>query len=326
MAGFVVEKNGFISASACMADVAETMIANGFTQIYPVTAFEAANVVGDVFKVTLEASSSVDPLQATQPWRIHIEAVSKDLVSVVVATPTQLLVDGTYAYETNISGGNIDVLGSVGGQVTTGEYLPTNLNCGFINRTTRVGDNGTSYPLSYSLSISPRGLFIGTWEEAVTTEQSSFFNWLMVQRPVDRDTGSVITTGKSPVWCVNSTNNLFYQFIVRESDILRPGKRRSASANTEDSEAILNVETQVRLTEDGKYVVNFPSRLNTSRYRYSYELDMVGITSADVVSQYSDVELTVYGELTPRVYHALQSNKSNNTGMRLLVLQSGGGI
>lgn len=326
MTGFIVEKKGFTSASACMADVAETMVANGFTQIYPSSPFTAAGVTGDTFKVTLEASSAVDPLQSTQPWRVYIEAVAKDLVAVVIATPTQLTSTGTYAFETNTSGANIDVIGSVGGQVTGGTYTASNLSCGFINRGTRVGANGTSYPLSYSLSISPRGLFIGTWEDAVTTEQSSYFNWILVQRPVDRDTGSVITSGKAPVWCVNATNGLVYQFVVRESDILRPGRRRSASANTEDSEAIINVQTQVRLTEDGKYVVNFPSRLNTSRYRYPYELDMIGVTSADVVSQYSDVELTVYGESTPRVYHALQSNQANNTGMRVLVLNSGGGI
>ncbi len=88
----------------------------------------------------------------------------------------------------------------------------------------------------------------------------------------------------------------------------------------------MNVETQVRLTEDGKYVVNFPSRLNTSRFRYPYELDMIGATSADVVSQYSDVELTVYDEPDARVYHALQSNEANNTGLRIVVLQAGGGI
>ena len=53
---------------------------------------------------------------------------------------------------------------------------------------------------------------------------------------------------------------------------------------------------------------------------------MIGITSADVVSQYSSVPLTVYGESSARTYKALHANGAGNTGMRVLVLQQGGGI
>lgn len=330
MTGFVIEKNGFTTASALMADVAETMIANGFTQVYPATPFTASGA-GNTFKVTLEASSTVDPLQTTQPWRVYIEATATEIINVIVATPIQLPADGSFVYEMDGTGSHIDIIGAVGPVVPNGLITATN-GAGFINRATRVGASGGSYPMTYRLSISPRGFWLGTWEDAVTTEYASSFSWMLVQRPVDRDTGTVITSGKAPVWCVNSTYGNYYQFVVRESDILRPGNgiavgtRRPADSNTEDSEAIINTETQVRLTEDGKYVVNFPSRLNTSRFRYSYELDMVGATSADVVSQYSDVSLQVYGEGSPRTYKALQANATSNTGMRVLVLSNGGGI
>jgi hypothetical protein len=45
-----------------------------------------------------------------------------------------------------------------------------------------------------------------------------------------------------------------------------------------------------------------------------------------VVSQWSDVPLTVFGEGTARVYKALHANGYNNTKMRLLALVQGGGI
>ena len=324
--GFVIEKHGFTSASTMMADVIECMIANGFTQKYPATPFTASGAGTSPYKVTMEASATVDPLSSTQPWRVYIEAVSGELVSIVVATPLQLPDDGSYAYEKNGASANTDIIGAVGGQATGGIITASSLTTGFINRSVRVGAGGGSYPLSYRLVISPRGFWLGTWEEAVTTESSSFYNWVLVQRPVDRDTGTVLTTGKSPVWCLNSTDGNYYQFVVREIDINRPGSRRPGDSNTTDSEAIINTQDQIRLTEDGKYIVNFPSRLNSSRYRYPHELDMIGATSSKVVSEDSDISLTVYGESSARTYKATQADSANNNGMRIVVLSTGGGI
>lgn len=342
MTGYVIEKNGFTKASALIADVISELIDNGFTQEFPVTPFDP-ETAGDQFSVTLEASELVDPLNdpalvlagTAQPWRIRFEAISKDLISVIVATPLQLPDDGTFAKETNTGGAFVDIIGAIGGVATAGTITAANLDSGFINRETRIGPNGNSYPMSYYLSISPRGMYLGAWEDAISAETSSNFNWFLVQRPVNRDTGEAIITGKAPLWCVNYTNKKAYQFVVRESDILRPGLRRSGSVNQEDSEAVLNLDAQVRLTEDGKYVVNFPSRLNSSRYRYPHELDMIGMTSADVVAQFADIEIEVYGEndgaeptpnLVPRTYHALHSTGTANTDMRVLVLKLGGGI
>ena len=223
--------------------------------------------------------------------------------------PSQINANGIYSPPTSQSG-------ALGDETTKG----------LINRVESVGTSGQSYPMSYRLSISTRGFWLGVWEDAVTQEESVLFNWMLVQRPVDRTTGVVLTTGKAPVFCVNAIGNSYWQFVVRESDILRPGKRRPADSDSEDSEEIINTSDQVSLSEDGKYIVTFPSRLNTSRYRYSNELDMVGITSADVVSQFSDVPLSVYGESSPRTYKAMQASGPNNTGMRILVLEQGGGI
>lgn len=244
---------------------------------------------------------------------------------------------------------------------------------GIINRAVRIGaGTGAAFPLRYRLVISPRGVWIGIWEDADSDAFSYNFNWLLIQRPVDRETGAVVTTGKAPVWCVafNGANQdfpeqtYFFQTIVREADVLKPAgiahslyninddnndpdattenvtqgtdpvtgllrpnyARRRAEINQDDSDSIINSENQVSLSEDQKYIVTFPARLNTNRFCYSHELDMIGFTSADVVSNGTIVPLTVYGESQNREYLALKSSGANNTGVRIVVLNLGGGI
>lgn len=333
MPGFVVERNGYTTAGALVRAVIADMIANGFVKKFPTGDIPSTGT--ELFRATLEAGPNVDPLNSTQPWRVTFDLLHAQRLMVYVATPTQLTDDGKVATElgssatvaTDIIGGVGDALGSTGLTVD-GTYSPTTDDAtkGLINRVVRVADKGPSYPLSYRLVITPRGFWLGVWEEAVSTETASFFNWMLVQRPVDRVTGTVLTTGKAPVFCVNAVGGKYWQFTVRETDITRPGKRRPADSNTNDSEQVLNTKNQVSLSEDGKYIVTFPSRLNTSRYRYPHELDIIGITSADVVSQYSDVPLRFYGEPSDRVYMALHANGGTNVGMRILILKTGGGI
>lgn len=338
MAGFVIERHGYTTAAQLTAAVIQDMVANGFVQKFPSSPLDPSKI-GNKYRCTLEAGPTVDPLNADdvaqkQPWRVCFDLTSANRLFVYVATPIQLGDDGKVATEVTATNAPTDILGFVGdavgaaGLTADGVYAPTtdSLTKGLINREVRIATNGNSYPLSYRLVISPRGFWLGTWEDAVSAESASYYNWVLVQRPVDRTNGQVLTTGKAPVFCVNCVGNSYAQFVVREQDILRPGARRLANKNTNDSEAVLNSTNQVSLSEDGKYVVTFPSRLNTSRYRYPHELDMLGITSADVVSQYSDVPLQFYGEAQPRVYKALHANGGGNIGMRTLILQTGGGI
>jgi len=366
MTGFVIERHGYTTAAALIADVATDMIANGFDFVWTTggaSSFDKANVHSP-YRVTLEASGDVDPLNASavsakQPWRVCLDVQDPQRAFIYVATPLQLDDQGNVATEKYFYNQgsqsqleSVDYIGAIGAQVgaqystsgstrpgiidpATGLYSPPTQSSGtapdettkgIIMRKVRIGDAGASYPLSYRLVITDRGFWLGCWEDATTAETSSAFNWVLVQRPVDRTTGETLTTGKAPVFCVNGVGGQYWQFVVRESDILRPGARRDAATNATDSEAVINIENQVSLSEDGKYIVTFPSRLNTSRYRYPHELDIIGITSADVVSQYSDVPLTVYGETDPRSYKALHANGTGNTGMRILILQQGGGI
>ena len=187
-------------------------------------------------------------------------------------------------------------------------------------------DLGSAYPLSYYLAITNRGVFLSVWEGGASDADGNYFSWMCVQRPVDRDTGATIVAGKAPVFCVSSVGNDITRFVVRESDILRATFPVSAVVDTIDNAAIINDKVQVAVSEDNQYVVSFPSRLNTSRYAYTYELDMIGYTAATVVSQNTEIPLTLYNEGTPRNYVALHANQKNSNGMRIVALVKGGGI
>lgn len=229
----------------------------------------------------------------------------------------------------------------------------------FIDRTRLTLADGYAYPMSYRLTVSDRGFALFVWEEGHDRE-ATLFSWVMAQRPVDNKTGQVYKTGKSPVHCVYGLMNNFSEnpswsdrgvynirrFIVRESDINVPyplgAVTRSSRAelpdensicmgvvathDTRDYNAILNPMQQVSISEDNKYILTFPNGLNTARYAYAHELDMIAYTSADVVAQGTIVPVTVYGEAQPRKYAAMGANGPNNTGMRILMLIEGGGV
>jgi hypothetical protein len=214
---------------------------------------------------------------------------------------------------------------------------------GFINRINLDRLSGLAIPPSYELTVTQKGIFIGLWD-VLSEQNGKRFNWLVVQRSVDRISGGIrgrartTETGKvgtfltntqnsvGPVYCVNSVNNLYYQFVVREEDQGGPTIPASAAVNSEDNTAIINPFDQQSITDDGKYVITFLNKLSTNRYRYPDELDMVGTLSADVIGFGTETRISAYDEekdpIKPlqRVYRSMPANSPFGTGMRLMVL------
>jgi hypothetical protein len=196
-----------------------------------------------------------------------------------------------------------------------------------------------SSPLSYRTVLTDHGLFLSVWGEN-PEELATGFSWLLVQRSVDKKTGIVrgvvpgfpngdpVKPGNRPLFCVNSVNNKYYKFVVREHDLPVPSQRKLADDSDEDSGAIINSFQQQSLTENGEYVITFLNNLNSSRFKYADELDMLGTVSADVVGGGSDIEVNVYNEQdttgTPfpsrRRYHALWPSGQFGTKMRVMVV------
>lgn len=337
MTGFVTRRSGFTTAGAISLAIVNDLIANGFKVIAPTP--WANPVVPEKWSVTLEATGDVDPLNQTatvnkQPWRLRMEVFDAYTSSLVVGSQLSLPDTGAQSWLVN-GNDTAGPLGVIGGKYTQGtgvnrSPLATDLKQGFLNRKSRVMagtvDLSASYPMSYYMCITPRGVFIDIWEDLTTDTLATPHSWLLVQRPVDRKTGGIITTGKAPVFALCSVGGVINKLVVRESDVLRPSESYDATLDTTNSAAVINAVEQVAISENNQYVVSFPARLNTPRYAYTYELDMIGYTSADVVAENTYLPLRVYGETTDRRFVAMHANKPNNAGMRIVALNQGGGI
>ncbi|GEK07983.1 hypothetical protein HUZ36_14080 [Pseudoalteromonas sp. McH1-7] len=133
------------------------------------------------------------------------------------------------------------------------------------------------------------------------------------------------------------------RFVVREKDVNAPGKQYDAWRNDRDMNAIINLRQQqarIEMRDIGvasiekagsRYAILFPSKLNTPRFRFKHELDMVAYTSADVISSGLPVNVHVYGEKDPetqeklyRRYIAIQPTGPFNTNLIMLHLIKSG--
>jgi hypothetical protein len=268
------------------------------------------------------------------------------MMNISVASPLQLPNDGTtaildqkdfnsnsggmYGSITPVPAGLLRTEDALASAIPTSQGLSDNSMNHFISRNymNRVTSDAVAlnYPMTYQLSISSHGIALSVMEDAADANSIPCNSWVVVQRMVDRATGATVITGKSPVVCLYALKNRPYKFIVRELDVLKPTLPVVADANTPDSHAIINSKRQVSITENNMYVLSFPNGINTPRYMYTDELDLVAYTSSDVVSMNSDIPITVYGEASPRLYRAMAANLGDNQGMRPLICVQGAGI
>ena len=233
------------------------------------------------------------------------------------------------------------------GQTFVNRYFVKSEKTGLFGASTATASDGA--PMSYQLTLSDHGMFLAVWAQN-PEEEASDYSWVLVQRPVDKKTGIVRgvydtleasagansgrygdpgNAGNRPLFCVNSTSNDFYKFVVREHDLPIPSIPKDAANNSEDSGAVLNAYSQLSITENGEYVITFINNLNSSRFKYADELDMVGTVSADIVGGGTDIAVAVYNEVEPvnfqpakRTYHALWPSGKFGTKMRVVVVKS----
>lgn len=357
---FSVERTGYITLGSLVLDVVNDLRNNGFDVKYPLTSGTYTPPTGTNFTITLETTSAVNQFHSTDPWRVsfklydHIKVSTTETMSepqmlaVFSGTGNQLKDDGSIVApmkKRDITSG-LPYYGTPNGCMGlkwTGSINPANTTQadddikpgsaaesgeGFFS-TYHMGSLAAQAfnPLSYFLSVTSRGIFLGIWS-AMSFNSGTEFSWFVIQRSVNKDTGAVLgstpatVSSRRPVFCVNSTVNRYFKFITRESDILASGPGIEVTDDAEDNPAVLNPNKQVSFNEAGNYVITFLNNLSTTRFKYPDELDMVGTISSDVIGDSQEIDITVYGETLPRTYRALQANSPNNTGMRILVLKA----
>lgn len=217
-------------------------------------------------------------------------------------------------------------------------------------------EGALNVPMSYALTVSDHGVVVAVWDQAVDqyeTNQGHRFSWFVAQRLVDKDTGkALVDQNKSfcPLYCVYGVYHeklaTSMYFVARESDVHRPSEEQLAGEDSPDSNAVLNTFEQVAVSEDYEYVITVPSGLTTQRYLYLEEADLIGYTSADVISNGALSEFQMYDEgvcsvtgveteaecvaqggdwtASTRLYKGLPSTGKYNTGMRVLMRWHGG--
>jgi hypothetical protein len=328
------EGQGYTDIHTLAQQLFTTLTANGFTLIFPVV------LTGTDAVVTLEVGSTVDPLHSptaplvSQPYRIRF-AVGTDTIQVNLATATQLPNDGTLA-SFPVDTINTHTSGLVGVQQQSGSAPAQH----FIDRsdyTTSVIRD--SFPMSYKLAISDHGFALAIWE-AGNDAAIDRLSWFVAQRSVSNTDGHVTSIDtavkKAPVFCVYNIYRspaiptiatplvtVCNKFVVRELDVSRPTESVNATQDSDDVRQSIPTSSLVSILETGSYNVSFVGGLNTQRYVYPQdELDLIAVTSADVISTGLLASFTAYGEATQRNYRALPANAGNNTRVRILMYDS----
>lgn len=326
MALFTTLRTGLTNTITLTQQLVEDLTDHGFSVIFPANYVPSERPSVTSLTVTVQCTTDVDPLANTQPWTITFWAANASQLRVFTSTPLQIGLNGLPPTIQPSGGFGTDSRWYAGEIANRNYSSNTNITdlpsfC-FIQRYRR----DSAFPMNYRLTTTSYGVFIGVYEGnwsslisgADNFTVNNFFNWVLVQRPVNKTTGAPLVVGKCPVFAVACADNSYRRLIVREADVPHPTSSIMADISSEDGFKLINSKIQNSVTENKKYIISFPSNLNTPRFRYTEELDMIAVTSADVVSEGTDITLDVYGE--ERVYTAMPGNRAFNTGMRILVL------
>ena len=191
MACFNITKYGFVNIDQIMDDIIYEMtgdVANGATNNIKYFNIEFAGVPTDGIGKTstnvtiLSTTANVDPLATAQRvgsyvsmvepgWRICFNQIDKDRLAVHVATALQLTDTGNIAQLNTRSVSSpalLEPAGNVGQDWNQSTYpgaTQANFNKIWLNR--QPSSNAQeSYPMSYTLTLTNRGVFLGIWEDS----------------------------------------------------------------------------------------------------------------------------------------------------------------
>lgn len=386
-----IEKNGFVNFQLLGKSLLADLLNSGFELVFPnPTAGINSNTVKATLRPRVPDSNAftVDPLAnaTSQTWHINVDcsaltsSTNLGSLRLCVTHPLQATDNGTVAEDavlitgtgTGTSTSGTATFSRLSGEITSGWFakdadLPEGgkatadgivtipFASGFWNGKTIGSATSGARTFSYRLTTANQGFALVVWEEGVDS-QGSNFSWIVVQRPVSPIDGSILISGKCPVFCLYSVgggepdnvvsplttydaadpyirthaqydhNPAIYWYTVREVDVAKSSTSRLATVDSPDSRLVINAKQQIALAEGNRYVISYPNGFTTDRYMYKEEIDLLTYTSADVISQYSNVAVSVYGETSARQYKAMQANLPNNTGMRILILTSGPGF
>lgn len=333
-------KSGYTNICAVALDIGKCLQTAGYrlVSVDGSSGTLPANADGlESISFVVENTDAVDPCATTQKWRMMIDATAGASLRVIQATDKQIKDDGVVSHFPGTDDHYMSELYAGGAPKSSGggkSASPTSADNVFFSYVNQADEaKPEAAPLSLMVVVAKHGISVCLWVEAMDNLGTAF-SWFVTQRGVGTD-GAPYKTGKAPLWTVYSVGGggvgdvdkpvvsqtqRISQFVVCEADIHAPTKPSDAASDSPDSTRLMNVHQQVSMTEDEKFNLSLPRDLCTQRYFYPLELDLVGYSSADVISQYASSNVRMYGEAADRTYKAMQANALNNKGMRLLFL------
>lgn len=306
----------FVGPEALARDLATKLKASGFNLIG--VDGNAGNTIGaDAKSFALQATTAVDTQADAQKWVVLITASNSGKYLDLSVLPL-LQMNSSYQALARTATTSIGRLSKDG---LTANHFADFVADWKLDATADLA----AYPLSYDLVTTDHGFALQINAEGYDNT-GTCFSWAIVQRGLTD--GETAAGEKSPLFAIYSNGGgqngdpdavvatSIQRFTVIEAGINSATKSISASQASADASPIINPMQQVMLAEGNKAVVLFPKLINTQRYVYFVTLDLLGYTSADVISAGSQIDLTPAG--TKTTYRGMNANGKDNRGMRLM--------
>lgn len=309
-----------VGLEALTRDLVGKMITAGFTLI-AVDGKTGSTVTPTAKSFYLEASDAVDPLYAKQKWGIILAADNTGKTLAINVLPDNQV------NQTDFTAAKRSATVEVGRMSKSG--LAANF---FIDLVADWKMDATAdmsaYPLTYDFITTDHGIALHINAEGFDNTGTAF-SWFVVQRGVQA--GDTKPGDHSPLFAIFSCGGglggdpdtikaeAIQRYTVIEEGIYSATIPLSAVQPTPDSAPIINPLQQVMIAEGNRAIVLFPQMINTQRYVYFATLDMLGYTSADVLSAGSEVQLNPLKATNKTKYLGMNANGKDNRGMRLML-------
>lgn len=296
-----------------------SMITAGF-EVVAIDGKAGTTVTPDAKSFYLRGAAAIDPAYAAQPWGVLISASNADKQLSMHVLPVNQIDAITFKPAMRDAANEVGRISKNGAASSF-----------FIDMTTDWKINteaqSSAYPLTYNLCVSDHGFAVHINAEGLDNTGTAF-SWLVVQRPVQ--SGDVKPGENSPLFAVFSCGggmagdpdtlkpDAVQRFTVIEKDVFAATAPISAVIPSADATPIINPMQQVMIAPNNRAVVLFPQLINSHRYVYFAVMDMLGYTSADVLSAGTKVDLNPTSASNPTTYLGMNANGKDNRGMRVL--------
>lgn len=312
-----IKRRNIVGLEVLSRNLATDMITAGFTLV-AVDGVAGTTITPDSHNFVFDAAVALDTLYTNQQWSVVLSA-DDDLKTISLNVVPKVQINGT-TFKPSVRSATVE-----SGRVAVDGLLANTFVDLVKDWKIDAAADFAAFPLSYDLIYTDHGFALHINAEALDNTGTAF-SWAVVQRGVIAETG--VVDPLSPLFCLFSVGGglagdpdtlkpeAVQRFTVIERDVAATSNVISAVQPSPDGIPVINPLQQVMIAEGNKAIILFPHMINSQRYMYYVVLDLIGYTSADVISAASEIQLTPASIET--TYRAFNANGKDNRGMRVL--------